>query len=777
MSRLPRTEIVRAWMQRGALSVALGLVLTITVANSASADAGQAPPVFKWIEIKDSRGLSAWVYEMSLDRGGITAPDKFFWSAVVDFCWSLYWSGVVLAIWFLDWVLSFEWVKLIAAPLITIGDALQDVVDRFGLVPTLLTVTAFVAVLLMARGRWATGIWDLVVALVIAALASGVLAQPLRLVAGNDGLIYTARNWGFELAAAMSGSKTGESLDAAAMRQKLTGQMVDTFVRQPAQMINFGQVLDGGRCEAAYNEILKGGPYGLEPTIRQAVGICDNALGDYAAQPAAGMATGAFLFAPAALVILLLAVVIAGTVLLAGVTVLWQGLKVIVNLVLGLLPGGARGSLLLTITEAAMSLILLAFSTIFLAVFMDIVRSLFAGAAGNQVARAFVITDIVLVLGLLIFIKAKKRLQAAAHRLAGLLGQRPGVGARPTRIPEPVGSGLAATAGRAAGLGLSLAYLGRTLKPAAQAAPRAVPVPVGPGPSERTVFTGTAGRPAPPTPTPGGATATPAPPSGSGPTGAPLVGRSTPSTVPTSASSSESAPALDPAESSETAEVPSGGQPAARRPARIGGGLARIAARKVVSGTLKLGAKAGLAYLSGGASTALSAAIGAAKARRVARLAGQVPRLPLTRRLAPGSGVQPSPPTPPPPPSPAADVSLPKPTGARPPRPTSRRGSAQTAAAADPAGSAWTATPSPTPPAAASSAGSPAQSASTPAGQRDGTQPGGRVTRRRGPTTTSPTPRPTDTDDSDGSASRSGRAVGRPGAARAARRGSHPGRR
>ena len=196
-------------------------------------------------------------------------------------------------------------------------------------------------------------------ALVIASLASGLLAQPLQLVAGNDGLIYGARNWGFELAAALSGSSNGQSLETAAMRQKLTGEMVDTFVRQPAQMINFGQVLDGGRCESAYNEVLKGGPHGLEPTIRQAVASCDSALGDYAANPAAGMASGAFLFSPAALVILLLSVVIAGTILLAGVSVLWQALKVIVNLVLGLLPGGTRGSLLLAISEAVMSLILL----------------------------------------------------------------------------------------------------------------------------------------------------------------------------------------------------------------------------------------------------------------------------------------------------------------------------------------------------------------------------------------------------------------------------------
>lgn len=450
------------WSRRGALMLALGLLLSAAFTQVAAAEViGQAPPAFSWIELKDSRGISAWNYEMSLDRGGVTDPGKFFWAAAVDFSWSLYWGSVVLAIWFLDWVLTFDWVGLLAAPIMTVGHALQTVIDRMGLVPTLLTFAALIAVLWMVRGKWATGVWELAMTLVVAALASGVLAQPLDLLAGDsNGAIYIARNWGFELAGELSKNTTdGTSPDATVMRQQLTGTMVDTFVRQPAEMINFGQVIDGGRCEATYDAVLKSGPHGMDSTIRDKLARCDSGLGDYAANPAAGMATGAVLFAPAALVILALAVVIAGTVLLAGANVLWQGLKAIVHLILGLLPGGFRGSLLLTITEALMSLILLGFSTVFLAVFMMVVQALFADASGSQVARAFVITDIVLLIGLLVFLRTKKRIQAAAHRLADFLAQRPGAGAKPTRLPERMSAGLGATAAKIAGVGMSLAYL------------------------------------------------------------------------------------------------------------------------------------------------------------------------------------------------------------------------------------------------------------------------------------------------------------------------------
>ena len=69
---------------------------------------GQTPPALAWITLNDSRGISMWNYELSLDRGGVMSPDKFFWASVTDYCWGIYRSVVALALWFLDWVLSFS---------------------------------------------------------------------------------------------------------------------------------------------------------------------------------------------------------------------------------------------------------------------------------------------------------------------------------------------------------------------------------------------------------------------------------------------------------------------------------------------------------------------------------------------------------------------------------------------------------------------------------------------------------------------------------------------
>lgn len=617
------TAIVRlrpGWARLLLLAVGFAMLLAVITAQPAAAAppvVGQAPPEYSWIQIDDSHGVSVWNYELAIDRGGVMDPGKFVWSFVVDQTWGIYWTTVANAIWFLDWVLGFDWVKLIASPLLSIGDALHTTMNELGLVPTFLAAAALLAVLWMTRGKWATGVWELAMTLLIAALATGALANPVHLVADpGSGYLYKARDAGFEIAAALaSGHADSEQVTPVAMRKALTGQLATTFIRQPAEIINFGQVLDGGKCESAYTDVTKSGPHGFESDIRDKVAACDDALGTYADNPSASMATGALVFMPAAWVILLLGVVIAGSVLLAGVNVLWQSLKLVVNLVAGLLPGGTRGSLLLTLSEAVMSLLLLAFTTVFLAVFMEVVQVLFREAKGSQISAAFVTTDIVLILGVLTYLKARKRINEAAHRLAQFLAQRPGTGASPTRIPEPVGSGVGRTAGKVAAASATLMYMrrGRGNSPDAQPAAES-----GPAPTSRTAFSGVGQPPA--------ASAGP----GQGPS------------------------------------APDGGPPPPLPAGSGGGGLSRVAARSLVATGLRVGARAALSYATGGTSTLATAALTAGRARRVAQLVGSPRRQALTGRLALPAG----------PPSSARATQPALPAAPSNPSPAGRRGAA-----------------------------------------------------------------------------------------------------
>lgn len=453
------------WAARAGAVATTTLLFVAGSAHAAAAaprddtDLGQTPPALAWIHLLDSRGIPLWNYELSLDRGGVFSPDKFFWSAITDVCWGAYRSWCALALWFLDWVLSFEWLRTIAEPLLATGDAMQSIVDRIGAVPVLLTVTAVIAVCWMARGRYATGIWELGTALVIAALASGVFAQPVQLVAGDNGLIMKTQRAGLELSSALVTDGQDTSQTADQMRKLQTGQLVDTFIRQPTEMINFGGVLDGGKCEKAYNEVLKDGPYGTEPDIRNKVGDCDPGLGDYAGHPSASMALGSIVFMPASFVILLLTIVLAGSVIAAGCHAMFQAVKAIVTLVTGLLPGGARGSLLLTIAEVAISLLIILFTTVFLSVFLLVIQAMFRAGSGDSVPKTFVIVDVILIVGVFIYWRQRKRLKETAKRLAEWMSQRPGTGVRATRLPERPGSGLGSAAGSVVRTATSLAQL------------------------------------------------------------------------------------------------------------------------------------------------------------------------------------------------------------------------------------------------------------------------------------------------------------------------------
>lgn len=394
-----------------------------------------------WIELRDSRGISVWSYELSIDRGGVMSPMKMFWAVVIDWFWSLYRAWVALAIWFLDWVLSMEWLALLSTPVLAIGDAMANVFRQLGVVPTMLTVAAAAAALWILRGKVATGVFEMSMALLVAAVATGALATPVRIVAGPDGLItqaaHAGRDLGLELSPDRTASGTAEDRRAAQV-----AQMVDVFLRKPTQLVNFGQVLDDGPCEAVYNQALAAGNAPDSSAVRDAVGDCDTAAGDVAANPSAVMALTSWLFYPSGALIFFLAIVLAGGVLMAGANVLFQALKLIVNLILGLLPGGGRGALMLSLAEITMSLLVLVFTSVFLSVFLEILSALFGNAAPGTFGRTFVLVDILLLVGALIYRRQRKQIQASAKRLAGWLAQRPGTSA--ARVPTPAGINMGA---------------------------------------------------------------------------------------------------------------------------------------------------------------------------------------------------------------------------------------------------------------------------------------------------------------------------------------------
>lgn len=386
---------------------------------------GQSNPMLSFIQLEDAHGINVWQYELSLDRGNpVLSTDKWFWAKPVDAAWQFYRDGVLVAIWVLHWILDFGWVTAVGDAAIPLGEALHSTVGQLGLPGLFLTIAGVVGAFYIFRGKVATGVWEIAVAVIIMAGLSTFLANPVRMLLDpSDGLVYQARDTSMDFVAAMA--QTPE-LSGSDQTNAITSDLISTFIRQPLQMVNFGMVLDGTSCEGTYDEAVKGGPYGWEADIRDKINGCASELGDWAGSPSPSMfATVLFLY-PAVLIILVLSVAIGGAVLMAGIRACYQAAKASVTTVVGVLPGAARRPFLGTIADFVIAVGVFVFSYVFLAMFLKVIQLVLGGSGSMSAPQRIFLTDVLLVAGLVLFLVNKKRIMQSSSRLKELLASRPG---------------------------------------------------------------------------------------------------------------------------------------------------------------------------------------------------------------------------------------------------------------------------------------------------------------------------------------------------------------
>lgn len=407
---------------------------------------GQANPMLSFIQLTDAHGINVWQYELSLDRGNpITATDKWFWSKPVDAAWQFYRDGVLVAIWILHWILSFGWITPIGDAATSISTALHTTMGPLGLPAMFLTVAGVVGAIYIFRGKVATGVWEIAVAVVIMAGLSTFLANPANLILNqNDGLIARVHQTSMGFVAAMADTP---DLKGSDQTDAITSDLIQTFIRQPLQMVNFGMVIDSTSCEGVYDDVLKSGPHAWDSTIRDKVNDCESKLGDYAANPSPSMFGSVIFLYPAVLIVLVLAVVIGGAVLVAGIRVCYQAAKSTVTSLVGVLPGAARRPFWGTIADLFIAMAVFMFSYVFLAIFLKVIQLVLGGSGTMSAPQRIFLTDVLLVAGLVIYMVNKKRIQQSAHRLKSLLASRPGDAGGTVQPPTKLNTAAAISAG------------------------------------------------------------------------------------------------------------------------------------------------------------------------------------------------------------------------------------------------------------------------------------------------------------------------------------------
>lgn len=260
-------------------------------APAAAADGGSS--VWRWMDITDSHGNSAWGYTMSLDTGGWSDPGKAVFGTLTAVCWFFYQWLVIIAIWLINFALSLDWFQPLETPANNIALALQRILDATHLSSLMLGLTAVVIGYLIIRGKLAAAIFEWAIVLIVLVLGTGVLSNPVNKAVGTDGttdqVVPSAdgRGWLEQATAAgleVAGGLQKNGLDKAdygdhnvgltgfadpdEVREDISADLVDTFLRTPHQLINYGKVLDGTGCEDAYDKSLNLSPPPQPPFVK-----------------------------------------------------------------------------------------------------------------------------------------------------------------------------------------------------------------------------------------------------------------------------------------------------------------------------------------------------------------------------------------------------------------------------------------------------------------------------------------------------------------------------
>ncbi|MBB1033314.1 hypothetical protein G6031_02785 [Dietzia sp. CQ4] len=445
--RCPRALAWVAASVYGRLAAVMALVVVSVIAGAgvASADPEQASEgafatPFDFMNIRDSHGISVWRYMMSIDQGSATKPMAVIWSFWIDALWNIYRGLMAASIWFVGWILQFDWLRMLLSFLQPLGDAMQSLIDQTGLMPLFLAITAFVAGLLMLQGRNATFVYDIVIACAIAAAATGFMSDPVGRIAGESGYITQARDGGLELAASMNrGEGTPEQ-----MIQTMQLEMADVLIRQPTQLINFGRVIDtegGADCVKEWDAGHQNVEGNDRDTIKDNVAKCGEAgeaMKEYADNPSAmgALTTGFVLWG--GLFMVLLCFILGLAVMLAVFYCAFMSVKLIWDMLWGILPGTARGGLWRSVAGVVMALLFIVVSVVFLMTYMQLIRSLFTTTQGQSLLERVIIIGLVELMGVILFWRLWRGFQRQQDGLARAMGKRPG--SKPTALPtrQPV---------------------------------------------------------------------------------------------------------------------------------------------------------------------------------------------------------------------------------------------------------------------------------------------------------------------------------------------------
>lgn len=220
--------------------------------------------------ITDSHGVPVSAYsELPLDYGGLTHPARSARGAILGMLWALYalMNYVILAA--TDFVLGLSWLKWLLAPFTFLAQTVHFSILRLAIVPTALIISAVAASISWMKGYKSRAFLEVLIALVLSAVAVSPLATPVGYLDGDNGAIQKSAEYGSEVG---QGIITDKNADQNIDSSPIAASIIDIALRTPAQVISFGKPLDG-KCAEEFDNNAR--DHKSPEDIRKAVTGCD----------------------------------------------------------------------------------------------------------------------------------------------------------------------------------------------------------------------------------------------------------------------------------------------------------------------------------------------------------------------------------------------------------------------------------------------------------------------------------------------------------------------
>lgn len=355
-------------------------------------------------------------YSVTADDGSWNAFSAHLLDWFTQAAW--YCDKIILgiAVFILVWALQFGLAKILLAPVQQLCVAYQQqVIGALGLPMLCMMIAAFLCGMQILFRSRARGTAEFAMSAVIAALATTFLAAPATTLLGDNGVLTRAEQFAVGVAAVSLGQGS-DSSDPSQVTQPLANGLIETFERDPDQVLQYGAVLDTpghvDPCYYIYAEQIKGevsygytsdqtNPLqGMLDTSWGEMNSCNSSYATFNQNPSFERLFIAVAVGIAVVFLLFLVILISGGLLVAEFSLGIESIALVFALVLGTLPGGGRAILWRSVGRVFKAVNAVLFSILFVAVFCVFIQTLMSALAGQDLMLRFTLIDIAVVAGL-----------------------------------------------------------------------------------------------------------------------------------------------------------------------------------------------------------------------------------------------------------------------------------------------------------------------------------------------------------------------------------------